>query len=165
VCAPPFNSDYENVSSNAQEEPVDILSLDEPVESIPEKSPVTYEEKINDLKEYSKYKITPTCTSNESMLGLPVHTVVNFVDKPGVMVVSSLHMCELTGVKADISNVILNATKVLGRERSDEINKEFQEILKLGNPLMLRRATSSAVSEIATNSTFRKVKKLKRSST
>lgn len=87
-----------------------------------------------------------------SLMGIPVHTAVTFSHMPGSLIISSLHLCNLTQVDTNIDNIVSCASNVLGRQRSVQIEKELIAAANLGQTY-LRERTSSYVAEIATSAT------------
>jgi hypothetical protein len=91
--------------------------------------------------------------------GIPIHTIVEFRDMPGTLVVSSLHLVNLVDVNTNTRNINQVATQVLSRERSDEIASLLSQSQIDTMPVsLLRSMTSEIIAEIATCN-------LKRSST
>lgn len=97
-----------------------------------------------------------TCEYNPSVAhgshaisGLPIHTVVNFQNRPGLMVVSNIHFKELVDIDANVDTVLQKATNVLGRQRTDEME---QQLSKSKCPKLKRALTSSYVAEITSGS-------------
>jgi hypothetical protein len=83
--------------------------------------------------------------------GLPVHTIVGFMDMPGSLIISSLHLCNLLAVNTNIATVLETATTVLGRRRSDQLATELHAATLQG-PKLLRAVTAACVSEITASS-------------
>jgi hypothetical protein len=83
--------------------------------------------------------------SQSDINGTPVHTVVGFKHHTGILVVSSLHLSNLTDVRTSTEKVIESAALYLGPQRSQELD----ELLKtLQTPELIRSTTSGIVSEI-----------------
>lgn len=93
---------------------------------------------------------TTIAHGSNNLSGIPVHTVVNFKNKPGVMIVSNVHFKELVDMNADVNSVIHNAENVLSKQRSDEMK---HELLSAANcPQLVRCLTNSYVAEITNGS-------------
>lgn len=97
-------------------------------------------------KEYYT-KIINDSTKEVLMEGLPVHTVVLFKHFIGSLVISSLHLSNLTDVNTSFEKVIDSATLYLGPQRSYELEELLRQTT-LEKPELVRSVTSSIVSEI-----------------
>jgi hypothetical protein len=53
--------------------------------------------------------------------GVPIHTIIEFRDMPGTIVVSSLHLTRLCDIETNSTNICQLASRVLNRERSEQI--------------------------------------------
>ena len=80
--------------------------------------------------------------------GSPVHTVVLFKHFKGSLVVSSLHLSNLTDIRTNTEKVIESATLYLGPQRSTELSELLRKV-SLQSPELVRSVTSNIVAEIA----------------
>jgi hypothetical protein len=112
---------------------------------------------ITDTSNITDDYIPSIAHGSKNIHGLPVHTVVNFKNIPGIMIVSNIHFKELVDVNVDTDTVIYNAEKILGRQRSKEMAQELESQVC---PQLIRSITSSYVAEI-TNGTNQVTKKRK----
>lgn len=96
-----------------------------------------------------KYEVSKVLAhSTKSLYGLPVHTIVTFPGKPGVLIVSSLHITNLVKVDTDVSSVIDVANKKLSRAISDQLSADINDAILQG-PDALERSINRAVTTIA----------------
>ena len=86
---------------------------------------------------------------SNNISGLPVHTVVNFANKKGVMIVSNVHFKELHDINVNIDSVMNSAEQIFGRTRSDEMK---QQLSLIKCPKLTRAVTSGFVAEITNGS-------------
>ncbi len=103
-------------------------------------------------KAYTKLYASAQRDDEKTVLaeGFPVHTVVIFKDLSGSLVVSSLHLSNLTDVKTSFEKVTESATLYLGPQRSYELGELLKQT-SLQKPELVRSVTSSIVSEIIAN--------------
>lgn len=100
-----------------------------------------------------KYRFNlSTAHGSTNLTGLPIHSVVNFANRTGVMILSNIHFKELVDIDADINKVIDRANMVFGKQRSEEIKQELLSAVTQEHPKMVRALTSSYVAEITNGS-------------
>ena len=78
---------------------------------------------LSDPDEYKKDYEVRLSDSQSDVNGTPVHTVVGFKHHTGTLVVSSLHLSNLTDVRTSTEKVIESAALYLGPQRSQELNE------------------------------------------
>ena len=103
-----------------------------------------------DMKNYDQCCAT-AYGIDSTIKGLPVHTIVTFINMPGTLVMSSLHLTNLTAVNTNLKNVVETATNILGRQRSAQMEQQLKQAEKYGM-VALTRTISNCVTEIATSS-------------
>jgi len=104
---------------------------------------------IQDTKNINCKYIPSVAYGSSNIKGLPVHTVVNFKNKTGIMILSNIHFKELVDVNANINSVISSASNILGKQRSGEM---VQQLSSVKCPKLIRSITSSYVAEITNGS-------------
>lgn len=140
------------VRQNSGEIDVQPLQPLQPFESKRSTNPPMIKKIIEpfDIKNYDQCIATIHGTSS-TMTGLPVHTIVTFKKMPGSLVMSSLHLTNLTAVNTNLKNVVESATSILGRERSAQMEQQLKQAEKYGI-VALTRTISNCVTEIASSS-------------
>jgi hypothetical protein len=104
------------------------------------------------LVPFQEYAFFATADGTD-LQGWPVHTVLQFKDFRGSLVVSSLHLSNLLQVNTNPYHLLKTATTVLGPSRSDEMGCELNEAIKSQNLELVKSVTATLVSEITSGST------------
>lgn len=94
---------------------------------------------------------------SKNMSGLPVHTVVNFNNRKGVMIVSNIHFKDLYNVNVNIEEIKRRSRELFTVQRSNELIRNLSSTNSIP-----RAITDSYVAEIINasnpkNKSFRKV--------
>jgi hypothetical protein len=145
IVLPPFQSFESKQSIESNQSNQSIVNTDNPSQLVIKKTIDPF-----NMKDYDRCVATIHGTDS-TVKGLPVHTIVTFTNMPGSLVMSSLHLTNLTAVNTNLKNVVDSATNILGRQRSAQMEEQLKQAEKYGI-VALTRTISDCVTEIASSS-------------